>query len=99
MHVCVADGYLSDDERAVHRGSDDEDGFESICATAIAPVGKEKFLHSVLNESVTSYLNALLNAKNNNQVVVMASNPGKGPYIAATLARVISSFRFCMQCT
>lgn len=76
MRECAADGYLSDDERAVHRGSDDDDGLESMCATAIAPVGKEKFLHSVVSESVTSYLNALLNAKNNNQVVVMASNPG-----------------------
>lgn len=73
----VADGYLSDDERAVDGGdSDGEDG--PLCATDIAaPLAKEAFLHSVLSESVTNYLNALLNAKNSNQVVIMTRDQGE----------------------
>jgi hypothetical protein len=58
--------------------SDGEDGLQSMyTAENSAPLGKEQFLHSVMNESVTNYLNALLNAKNTNQIVIMSDDPGE----------------------
>ena len=59
-------------------------------ADAVAPLAKEQFLHSVLNESVTSYLNALLNAKNSNQLVIMSSEPGVPELAGWACARIIA---------
>lgn len=78
MLTVGVDGYLSDDERAVDgEDSEGEDGLSALyAADAAAPLAKEQFLQSALSDSVTNYLNALLNAKNNNQLVIVSSEPG-----------------------
>jgi hypothetical protein len=90
IKIVVADGYLSDDERAVDGVCSDGEDDSHLVYTAdmSAPSKKEHFLHSVMNESVTNYLNALLNAKNTNQIIIISDDPGESesPCLLLTLS-------------
>eukprot|EP00892_Ulva_mutabilis_P003191 jgi/Ulvmu1/12873/UM098_0061.1 len=73
----VADGYLSEDERA-HDYVDDahKDMWDATTLKADVTSGGEAILHSAVGRATTSYLNVLLNAKIQGQPVVIARSDG-----------------------
>lgn len=77
--VCAyADGYLSDDERAHDHGCDMEGNvWDPEQAKPCAIHDGEAVLHSVVDRATTSYLNVLLNAKNQGQPVVISRADGE----------------------
>lgn len=73
-----ADGYLSDDERAHDDVVDmDIDILDPANGKAGMAHTGEAVLHSVVGREMTSYLNVLLNAKNQGQPVVIARVDGE----------------------
>lgn len=67
---------MSEDERAQDQGADG-DVWDPLKSKGFACTAAEPVLHSIVDQPTTSYLNVLLNAKNQGQPIVICRGDGQ----------------------